>query len=59
VELYNKLLQIELEKITKFYRVVIATILLCGCEDWAISRVDGHIYGTNKGMLRRAAGHTL
>jgi len=58
VELYNKLLQIELERITKFYRVVIATILLCDCEDWAI-RADGHIYETNKEMLRRAAGHTL
>jgi hypothetical protein len=43
----------------QFYRVVIAVILLCGWEDWAISRADGHIYETKEGVLRRAAGHTL
>jgi len=43
----------------KCYRVVIVAILLCGCEDWAISRADGHVHETNKGMLRRAAGHSL
>jgi hypothetical protein len=43
VELENKLLQIELERVTEFCRLVIAAILLCGYEDCAISKAGRHI----------------
>jgi hypothetical protein len=44
----------------KFYKVMAAPVLLYGCENWALNRVDRRKTQTAEmKFLRRVAGYTL
>jgi hypothetical protein len=44
----------------KFYKVMAVPVLLYGCENWALNRVDRRkIESTEMKFLRRVAGYTL
>jgi hypothetical protein len=57
---YNKTNKTRKDKQLKFYKVMEAPVLLYGCENWALNRVDRRkIETAETKFLRRVVGFTL